>query len=140
MGEIADMMLDGTLCEGCGEYIGEGDGYPQYCSEQCASDRGAYTAQIKGEKTSTRSEGKKRREKRRKKRKAQERKALLASEDDAGWKKHTEYHWSRTLCGLRFDFWPTGRKAMFNGVVYKNVDDVVELARTLKENLGKEPQ
>ena len=40
MGEIADMMLDGTLCEGCGEYIGLGGGYSQYCSPQCAADRG----------------------------------------------------------------------------------------------------
>lgn len=32
MGEIADMMLDGTLCEGCGEYLdGESDGIPRYC-------------------------------------------------------------------------------------------------------------
>ena len=40
MGEIADMMLDGTLCEGCGEYLGEGDGFPNYCSDECARDRG----------------------------------------------------------------------------------------------------
>ena len=41
MGEIADMMLDGTMCECCGEYIGSDIGYPQYCSEQCARDCGA---------------------------------------------------------------------------------------------------
>lgn len=41
MGEIADMMLDGTLCEGCGEYIGDGaPGYPRYCSAACARGRG----------------------------------------------------------------------------------------------------
>ncbi len=40
MGEIAEMMLDGTLCEGCGEFIGNNVGYPQYCSDQCAADRG----------------------------------------------------------------------------------------------------
>lgn len=33
MGDIADMMLDGTLCEGCGEYLGgESFGVPRYCS------------------------------------------------------------------------------------------------------------
>ncbi|KKN77930.1 hypothetical protein LCGC14_0354950 [marine sediment metagenome] len=32
MGDIADMMLDGTLCEGCGEYLGTDAGYPQYCA------------------------------------------------------------------------------------------------------------
>lgn len=31
MGDIADMMLDGTLCEGCGEYLGADGGYPQRC-------------------------------------------------------------------------------------------------------------
>ena len=42
MGEIADMMLDGTLCEGCGVYLeGEPTGYPRYCSGACASGRGA---------------------------------------------------------------------------------------------------
>jgi hypothetical protein len=43
MGEIAEMMLDGTLCEGCGAYIDDegGDGIPRYCSPQCARDRGA---------------------------------------------------------------------------------------------------
>jgi hypothetical protein len=42
MGEIADMMLDGTLCEACGSYIeGNGEGFPRYCSDQCARDRGA---------------------------------------------------------------------------------------------------
>jgi hypothetical protein len=34
MGEIAEMMLDGTLCEGCGVYLdGEGDGYPRRCED-----------------------------------------------------------------------------------------------------------
>lgn len=40
MGEIAEMMLDGTLCEGCGEYIGDGSGFPGYCSDACARGRG----------------------------------------------------------------------------------------------------
>jgi hypothetical protein len=32
MGEIAEMMLDGTLCEGCGEFLNEEPlGYPGYC-------------------------------------------------------------------------------------------------------------
>lgn len=37
MGEIADMMLEGTLCTGCGKYLGDGDGYPEYCSS-CEKD------------------------------------------------------------------------------------------------------
>lgn len=34
MGEIAEMMLDGTLCEGCGVYLeGEGLGIPRRCRD-----------------------------------------------------------------------------------------------------------
>ena len=38
MGEIAEMMLDGTMCAGCGEWLNggeDGDGYPGYCAS-CA--------------------------------------------------------------------------------------------------------
>lgn len=35
MGEQADMMLDGTLCQACGEYIGSD--FPDYCSD-CKKD------------------------------------------------------------------------------------------------------
>ena len=47
MGEIADMMLNGESCEGCGEFLMDddgnldGDGIPNYCSVGCAVDRGA---------------------------------------------------------------------------------------------------
>lgn len=33
MGEAADMILDGLLCAGCGEFLdGEETGYPRYCA------------------------------------------------------------------------------------------------------------
>ncbi len=32
MGEYAEMMLDGTCCCSCGEYIGDGDGFATYCA------------------------------------------------------------------------------------------------------------
>ena len=32
MGEYAEMMLDGTMCEGCGEYLGGSEGFPVRCS------------------------------------------------------------------------------------------------------------
>jgi hypothetical protein len=32
MGEISDMMLDGTLCEVCGEFIDEDGGFPRLCA------------------------------------------------------------------------------------------------------------
>ena len=31
MGEIADAMLEGSLCMGCGAYMGDGVGYGQHC-------------------------------------------------------------------------------------------------------------
>lgn len=38
MGEIADMMLDGTLCNTCGMYLDqEPEGFPVDC-EICAED------------------------------------------------------------------------------------------------------
>lgn len=32
MGEISEMMLEGILCEGCGEFMGGAPGYPQRCA------------------------------------------------------------------------------------------------------------
>jgi hypothetical protein len=43
MGEIADMMLDGTLCEGCGEFLGADGGFPQRCAA-CSRDSSASSA------------------------------------------------------------------------------------------------
>lgn len=38
MGEIAEMMLDGTLCEGCGVFLNdEPPGYPRHCDD-CAKE------------------------------------------------------------------------------------------------------
>lgn len=38
MGDIAEMMLDGTLCQTCGCLVdGTTPGYPRYC-EDCAKD------------------------------------------------------------------------------------------------------
>jgi Zn finger protein HypA/HybF involved in hydrogenase expression len=34
MGEIAEMMLDGTLCEGCGVHLGgSANGFPRRCRD-----------------------------------------------------------------------------------------------------------
>lgn len=48
MGEIADMMLDGTMCQGCGVWLhgGEdGPGYPGYC-RGCRPDSAAREPQF----------------------------------------------------------------------------------------------
>ena len=47
MGEVAEMMLTGVLCEGCGGYLeGKAEGYPRYCCTQCAKDRDADLSQV----------------------------------------------------------------------------------------------
>jgi len=39
MGEISEMMLDGTLCQCCGEVLdGTSPGFPRYC-ENCAREQ-----------------------------------------------------------------------------------------------------
>lgn len=36
MGDVAEMMLDGTLCGGCGAFLdGKSPGYVRYCSRSC---------------------------------------------------------------------------------------------------------
>lgn len=37
MGEIAEAMLDGQMCQGCGEWLDDALGYPGYCAG-CAGD------------------------------------------------------------------------------------------------------
>lgn len=38
MGETTEMILEGILCQVCGVYMGEGDGYPVTC-RACSDDR-----------------------------------------------------------------------------------------------------
>lgn len=50
MGEIAESMLSGEMCEGCGIYLEcdecENNGIPAYCSPECAKNRGGLYGQI----------------------------------------------------------------------------------------------
>lgn len=38
MGDIADMMLDGEICEGCGDFLGGSIGYPRRCASCSGED------------------------------------------------------------------------------------------------------
>lgn len=49
MGEIAEDMISGNMCEACGEWIGTNAGIPMYCSLACAKARGADESQVVGE-------------------------------------------------------------------------------------------
>ena len=42
----------------------------------------------------------------------------LANADPTGWAIHTEWHWSRLLCGERVDYWPTKNKWRWLGKMY----------------------
>lgn len=39
----------------------------------------------------------------------------LANANPEGWTKHTDYHWSRTLCGDRLDYWPSRNRFRWRG-------------------------
>lgn len=41
MGEYAELILNGDVCEGCGEEMGDGQGYPRRCSSCGGSDEGS---------------------------------------------------------------------------------------------------
>jgi len=41
MGEISEMMLDGTLCNCCGDFLGHGEGFPAMCAACSANSREA---------------------------------------------------------------------------------------------------
>ena len=53
MGEIADMMLNGDMCQWCGEWIGNGDGpgYPGLCAGCAAQERKARSGKRKKRKS-----------------------------------------------------------------------------------------
>jgi hypothetical protein len=37
------------------------------------------------------------------------------TDDDGGWTKHTEFHWSRMVNGERLDYWPSRKKFQYRG-------------------------
>ena len=48
-------------------------------------------------------------------------------EDDGGWTKHTEYHWSRLVNGDRLDYWPSRKKYQYHGKIHRG--DVMKIVR-----------
>lgn len=51
MGEYAEMMLDGTLCESCGDYIGADNDCPAQC-RACVIEAAEEEKQLKKQKES----------------------------------------------------------------------------------------
>lgn len=54
--------------------------------------------------------------------------------DDGGWKKHTEFHWSRMVNGERLDYWPGRKKFQYQGKVRRG--DVEGFIRSLTAQGG----
>lgn len=49
------------------------------------------------------------------------------SNDDGGWTKHTEWHWSRMVAGSRLDYWPSRKKWQYKGTVQRgNVQEFMK--------------
>lgn len=46
MGELADAIIDGESCQMCGVPIEHGEGFPTYCSVECAKNHGASKSTI----------------------------------------------------------------------------------------------
>ena len=45
--------------------------------------------------------------------------ALL--DDDGGWTKHTQWHWSRIVDGQRLDYWPSRKKFQYKGTIHRGL-------------------
>lgn len=52
-------------------------------------------------------------------------------QDDGGWAKHSQFHWSRYVNGVRVDYWPSKSKFSIKGVVSQG--DVYAAIRALAE-------
>ena len=113
MGEQADYILNGDDCQVCGEHLGEGDGYPRTCAG-CGGVP----------ETNNRNDSKRRKRKRKKARERQKKAERLAALDSTGWRVCTPVHWQKTIHGQRLDYWPTTKKAMWQGNVYPAIDDM----------------
>lgn len=49
------------------------------------------------------------------------------ADDDGGWTKHTDYHWSRMVNGERLDYWPSRKKFQWRGKVQRG--DVMKIVQ-----------
>lgn len=41
------------------------------------------------------------------------------NEDDGGWTKHTQHHWSRIVNDKRLDYWPSTSRFKYEGKTYR---------------------
>ena len=53
--------------------------------------------------------------------------------DDGGWTKHTEYHWSRVVNSHMLDYWPSRKKWQYRGRVRRGLKGLYAI-------INKEPK
>lgn len=59
------------------------------------------------------------------------------ADDDGGWTKHTDHHWSRMINGERLDYWPSRKKFQWRGKVRRG--DVMKIVRAAA-TVGEKPE
>ena len=52
------------------------------------------------------------------------------ADDDGGWTKHTEWHWSRSVNGERLDYWPSRKKFQYRGRVQRGLGAMHAIIRS----------
>lgn len=100
MGDIADMVLDGTLCQECGEYVGDDIGYPRSCAG-CSGDNNFITSKQEA--------------KERKKERLEEFPKRFNSKQWKEWKQLSPYHFRQIIHGKNLDYWPTTTRTQYDG-------------------------
>lgn len=58
--------------------------------------------------------------------------AQAKKDDDGGWFKHTQHHWSRYVRACRLDYWPSRKKFQYEGKVKRG--DVYAFIRETELN------
>lgn len=61
---------------------------------------------------------------------------MLAEADVSGWIRHTEWHYSRKFNGMTVDWWPSGGKARYGGVMvygHKKVNALIAKLKAAEE-------
>lgn len=98
MGEHADDILEGRVCQHCGEWFHDDEepGHPRSCCE------GA----------STRSERNRRKRQNYKRNRAARLISAVEQGLTVGWIRHSDHHFSRDVNGTRVDWWPASNKYM----------------------------
>jgi hypothetical protein len=125
MGEVADMIIEGILCEGCGEWLGNdiGPGFPQRCAACGGGDEPPDgIGQLPHNNSNKKSKNKKKRQRYRRT-KRERLTVAIKSGKTKSWKHCSEYHFQKTFSGILVDWWPSCRKIMIKNTIHTQIDE-----------------